>query len=95
MEEKLLNRCRTLATNKNLLSSVENQTFREDLFYRINVINIELLHLEKENDIIYLSNHFLSILKLKQLDNLYFLHKQYNWPGNVRELKILSKCFKF
>ena len=41
------------ATNKNLLTCVENQTFREDLYYRINVINIELPPLRKrENDII-------------------------------------------
>ncbi len=83
------------ATNKNLLSSVENQTFREDLFYRINVINIELPPLRKrENDIIYLSNHFLSKFSKnsKQLDNaaLAFV-KQYNWPGNVRELENLFK----
>ena len=51
---------------------VENQTFREDLFYRINAINIELPPLRKrENDIIYLSNHFLSKFSKnsKQLDN--------------------------
>jgi len=83
------------ATNKNLLSEVENQTFREDLFYRINVINIELPPLRKrENDIIYLSNHFLSKFSenSKQLDNnaLGFV-KQYGWPGNVRELENLFK----
>ena len=83
------------ATNKNLLNGVENQTFREDLFYRINVINIELPPLRKrENDIIYLSNHFLSKFSenSKQLDNnaLGFV-KQYSWPGNVRELENLFK----
>ena len=83
------------ATNKNLVSEVENQTFREDLFYRINVINIELPPLRKrENDIIYLSNHFLSKFSenSKQLDNnaLGFV-KQYGWPGNVRELENLFK----
>ena len=83
------------ATNKNLLNGVENQTFREDLFYRINVINIELPPLRKrENDIIYLSNHFLSKFSenSKQLDNnaLGFV-KQYGWPGNVRELENLFK----
>ena len=83
------------ATNKNLLSEVENQTFREDLFYRINVINIELPPLRKrEDDIIYLSNHFLSKFSenSKQLDNsaLGFV-KQYGWPGNIRELENLFK----
>ncbi len=83
------------ATNKNLLTCVENQTFREDLFYRINVINIELPPLRKrENDIAYLSNHFLSKFSnnSKQIDNaaLDFI-KEYNWPGNVRELENLFK----
>ena len=83
------------ATNKNLLTCVENQTFREDLFYRINVINIELPPLRKrENDIVYLSNHFLSKFSenSKQIDNsaLDFI-KEYDWPGNVRELENLFK----
>ena len=83
------------ATNKNLLTCVENQLFREDLFYRINVINIELPPLRKrENDIIYLSNHFLSKFsdKSKQLDDAALSYiKQYDWPGNVRELENLFK----
>ena len=83
------------ATNKNLLTSVENQTFREDLFYRINVINIELPPLrERENDIIDLSNHFLSKFSnnSKQIDTdvMNFI-KKYEWPGNVRELENLFK----
>ena len=83
------------ATNKNLLTCVESQTFREDLYYRINVINIELPPLRKrENDITYLSNHFLSKYSdnTKQIDDdaLDFI-KKYNWPGNVRELENLFK----
>ena len=83
------------ATNKNLLTSVENQTFREDLFYRINVINIELPPLrQRENDIIDLSNHFLSKFSnnSKQIDSdvMNFI-KKYDWPGNVRELENLFK----
>lgn len=83
------------ATNKNLLTSVENQTFREDLFYRINVINIELPPLrQRENDIIDLSNHFLSKFSnnSKQIDSdvINFI-KKYEWPGNVRELENLFK----
>ena len=42
------------ATNKNLLTCVENQLFREDLFYRINVINIELPPLKKEKMILFI-----------------------------------------
>ncbi len=83
------------ATNKDLLNCVENQTFREDLYYRINVINIELPPLrDRENDIVSLSNHFLSKFSenTKQIDqtSLEFL-KSYNWPGNVRELENLFK----
>ncbi len=83
------------ATNKDLLNCVENQTFREDLYYRINVINIELPPLrDRENDIVSLSNHFLSKYSenTKQIDqsSLEFL-KSYNWPGNVRELENLFK----
>ncbi len=83
------------ATNKDLLNGVENQTFREDLYYRINVINIELPPLrDRENDIVSLSNHFLSKYSenTKQIDqsSLEFL-KSYNWPGNVRELENLFK----
>ena len=83
------------ATNKDLLNCVENQTFREDLYYRINVINVELPPLrDRENDIVSLSNHFLSKYSenTKQIDqsSLEFL-KSYNWPGNVRELENLFK----
>ena len=83
------------ATNKDLLNCVENQTFREDLYYRINVINIELPPLrDRENDIVSLSNHFLSKYSenTKQIDqsSLEFL-KSYNWPGNIRELENLFK----
>ena len=83
------------ATNKDLLNCVENQSFREDLYYRINVINIELPPLrDRENDIVSLSNHFLSKYSenTKQIDqsSLEFL-KSYNWPGNVRELENLFK----
>ena len=83
------------ATNKNLLTSVENQTFREDLFYRINVINIELPPLrQRENDIIDLSNHFISKFSnnSQQIDsNVINFIKKYEWPGNVRELENLFK----
>ncbi len=83
------------ATNKDLLTCIENQTFREDLYYRINVINIELPPLrERENDIVSLSNHFLSKFSenSKQIDetSMKFL-KSYDWPGNIRELENLFK----
>tara|TARA_Y100001978_G_scaffold141256_1_gene126427 strand:- start:20 stop:583 length:564 start_codon:yes stop_codon:yes gene_type:complete len=69
--------------------------FREDLFYRLNVININLPPLrERDNDIVDLSNHFISIYSdnLKKIDESgqKFL-KKYEWPGNIRELENLIK----
>ncbi len=83
------------ATNKNLHSAIENGTFREDLFYRLNVINIFLPPLrDREDDIISLSRHFLTLFSggKKQFDSsaINFL-RNYKWPGNVRELENLFK----
>ncbi|MEN6623024.1 MAG: sigma-54 dependent transcriptional regulator [Smithella sp.] len=85
------------ATNQNLEKAVEEKRFREDLFYRINVIPIHLPALrERGSDIIILANHFLANfnkLKKKNVkgiapDAINYL-KQYPWPGNVRELQNL------
>ncbi len=83
------------ATNKNLQNAVENNQFRDDLYYRLNVINISLPPLrERENDIISLARHYLSLYSdgKKQFDStaISFL-KNYNWPGNIRELENLLK----
>ena len=83
------------ATNKNLINSIEKGEFREDLFYRLNVINIKLPPLrDRENDRVSLSNHYLSLFSdsHKQLDSsaINFL-KNYEWPGNIRELENLFK----
>lgn len=83
------------ATNKNLFHCVNQGIFREDLFYRLNVINVELPPLRsRENDIVSLARHFLSKFSdgKKQIDSssIEFL-KSYNWPGNVRELENLFK----
>jgi len=85
------------ATNQNLEKAVEEKRFREDLFYRINVIPIHLPALrERGSDILILANHFLitfNKLKKKEVKRItpeamtYF--KQYTWPGNVRELQNL------
>jgi DNA-binding NtrC family response regulator len=83
------------ATNHNLLKEVEDGRFREDLYYRINVINIEVPSLrERRNDIPVLSKHFLDIYNEKtgknitEIDSeLLELFYNYNWPGNVRELE--------
>jgi len=85
------------ATNKDLESQVQAGLFREDLYYRLNVIALELPPLrERREDIAPLVEHFL--LKVarklrqqpKQLDEKFMRRLQdYHWPGNVRELENL------
>ncbi|MCP4719893.1 MAG: PAS domain-containing protein, partial [Desulfobacteraceae bacterium] len=83
------------ATNKNLKEEVKNGRFREDLYYRLNVIPIHLPPLRKrQSDIPLLATHFLgeaeqeSGNKVPDLapETLGFM-MDYKWPGNVRELK--------
>ena len=78
------------ATNRDLAREVEKGTFRRDLFFRLNVINIRLAPLrERREDIPELVNHFLSrvggsyTLTAEALEVLL----SYDWPGNVRELE--------
>ncbi|MDR3569946.1 MAG: sigma-54 dependent transcriptional regulator [Syntrophobacteraceae bacterium] len=83
------------ATNKNLEDAVKEGTFREDLYYRLNVFNIQLPSLkERTSDIPLLVNHF--VAKFATAMNKPFtgvdagameLLKQKSWPGNVRELQ--------
>ena len=88
------------ATNKDLKELVEQGTFREDLYYRLHVISIEVEPLRnKTSDIPELTNNFLDELnnslgrsvgkhRVKHLDNKALRHlMEYDWPGNVRELK--------
>jgi two-component system response regulator AtoC len=83
------------ATNRNLAEEIENGAFRQDLFYRINVLNIPLPPLrERSEDIPALVEHF-----LEQCRESYGVAarpvpatvlqkmKQYPWPGNIRELE--------
>lgn len=81
------------ATNKNLKEQVEAGGFREDLYYRLNVIPLELPPLRRRrSDIGLLANHFLSQgvslgLPPRALsDGAVQALKQHDWPGNVREL---------
>jgi len=86
------------ATNKNLKNSIEVGSFREDLYYRLNVIPIEVPPLRKrKSDIPLLINHFLKRLggrrrherkRMKSFSEeaMEFLMK-YDWPGNIRELE--------
>lgn len=83
------------ATNKNLPELVEKNLFREDLYYRINVIPIKIPTLrDRGNDLTLLANHFLekySGYLNKKIDSFSkdVLLKLYNydWPGNIRELE--------
>ena len=83
------------AASDNLKDQVETGTFREDLYYRLSVVNVDLPPLrERSGDIILLSNHFLKKyaekyqkqragLKSETLQ----LMESYQWPGNIRELE--------
>lgn len=74
------------ATNRNLERQVEYGRFRQDLFYRINVMSLELPPLrERDGDIPLLVRHFLGS-KSKIEDEALELLKEYHWPGNVRQL---------
>jgi len=89
------------ATNKNLLDLVEENKFRSDLFFRLNILPLETIPLRKRReDIEYLLIHFINVNlyddPIKSLDEFFeqdtieFL-KSYNWPGNVRELINLTE----
>jgi two-component system response regulator AtoC len=83
------------ATNKDLRKAIEKQEFREDLYYRLNVVNVELPPLrERKEDVPLLAQHFLNKFaseNRKEISGfspeaLEFL-LDYDWPGNVRELE--------
>ncbi len=81
------------ATNIDLEEAVNKGTFREDLYYRLNVIPIHLPPLrERKGDIPLLVNHFLKKFSkgtdVKSIDeNALMMLESYDWPGNVRELE--------
>jgi DNA-binding NtrC family response regulator len=83
------------ATNKQLLKLVEKERFREDLFYRLNVVSIDLPPLrERGDDILLLTNYFtMKYAKKLGKETPVFSEKalkvfqDYHWPGNVRELE--------
>ncbi len=85
------------ATNKNLQQEIVNGRFREDLYFRLNVIPFHILPLrDRRSDIPLFIQHFLSELTLDMgkhskgvTDKALQLLQDYNWPGNVRELKNL------
>ncbi len=83
------------ATNKDLWEEVQKGTFREDLFFRLNVIEIKMPPLrERREDIPLLCTHFLNIYAQKNKRNIKRISPEairdlqnYHWPGNVRELE--------
>jgi len=85
------------STNKNLTNAIKKGTFREDLFYRLNVISLELPPLrERREEILILVDYFVSRFakELKReaprfSDKALYTLQNYEWPGNVRELENL------
>jgi two-component system response regulator HydG len=83
------------ATNKDLMVEVQAERFREDLYYRLNVITITLPPLrERREDIEPLARHFLDISTRRMKKDVRGIDEdalqallQYDWPGNVRELE--------
>ncbi|MBI2471701.1 MAG: sigma-54-dependent Fis family transcriptional regulator [Planctomycetes bacterium] len=82
-------------TNRNLINEIQKGTFREDLFYRLNVVPIYLPPLrERREDIALLVDYYLRKYSLENNAVVKSINKeamdylcQYNWPGNIRELK--------
>jgi two-component system response regulator PilR (NtrC family) len=83
------------ATNKNLLQLVQDGQFREDLYYRLSVIPVEVPPLrDRGEDVVLLANHFLKKFAVQMSKNVVRLSpeslktmKGYDWPGNVRVLE--------
>lgn len=83
------------ATNQNLMEKVKKGTFREDLYYRLKVIEVKLPSLrERKDDIPLLIEYFLKKFNKKLNKDIKFISKdvvnmftEYTWPGNIRELE--------
>jgi PAS domain S-box-containing protein len=83
------------ATNKDLKKEIEKGSFRQDLYYRLSVIPIELPPLrQRREDIVFLIDHFLELKASKLNKDIPELHTElyerfldYEWPGNIRELE--------
>lgn len=84
------------ATHKNLEECLAQGTFREDLYYRLNVFPVEIPPLrERKEDIRVLIQHFVDLhqqengISIELTEEAFTFLEQYNWPGNVRELSNL------
>jgi len=83
------------ATNRNLVEAVDAKEFRLDLYYRLNVINIELPPLrERRDDIPLLVKHYIKKFNIALEKNIIDVSPEamqrmidYDWPGNIRELR--------
>ena len=83
------------ATNKNLQEEIQDDNFREDLYYRLNVVPLHILPLrERVTDLPLLIDHFLYRFcqenqkpKMTMGENALGILRGYSWPGNVRELR--------
>src|SRR5690606_16779082 len=79
------------ATNANLIEAIETGSFREDLYYRLNVIELKLPALaNRRDDILPLLNRFIDSDKKLSVNTIRQL-QDYDWPGNVRELENACK----
>jgi two-component system, NtrC family, response regulator AtoC len=89
------------ATNRKLESEIENGTFRQDLYYRINVVNLRMPSLrERRGDIEDLAGYFLEYYNHKYncrarplSGEVMGILQKYHWPGNIRELENLIKRY--
>lgn len=83
------------ATNRDLEKAIEEGSFRQDLYYRLNVVQIRIPPLrERREDIPSLSKHFLDVLRVRLNKKISSISPEamqylvnYDWPGNVRELE--------
>ncbi len=83
------------ATNKDLKKSIEQKTFREDLYYRLKVFQIDLPPLrERREDVPQLAHHYINQFNVQFKKNVKNIHPDaekllvhYEWPGNIRELR--------
>lgn len=92
------------ATNRNLEEMIKEKTFRQDLYYRLDVIGINLPALrERKEDIPDLVEYFIKKLNIKLNKNILGISndalnllQQYQWPGNIRELEnIIERAMNF
>jgi transcriptional regulator with PAS, ATPase and Fis domain len=90
------------ATNRNIQEAIKNGGFREDFYYRLNIVNITIPPLrERKEEVPVLIEYFLKKFgakfninkKIKLSDNALNTLLQYNWPGNIRELENMIQRF--